>query len=111
VLGLYVQMPEGVVPRSISGLSSDRSGFLLQAGGQYVSYFEAWRLGGLEAWRHIVQYEAGRWEDLVLPMLELAEFFTGYFSSLGSIGGKVNTITVVGQHYQETGTLQLPDDD
>jgi hypothetical protein len=69
------------------------------------------RLGGLEAWRHIVQYEAGRWEDLVLPMLELAEFFTGYFSSLGSIGGKVNTITVVGQHYQETGTLQLPDDD
>ena len=72
---------------------------------------EAWWLGGLEAWRHIVQYEAGRWEDLVLPMLELAEFFTGYFSSLGSIGGKVNTITVVGQHYQETGTLQLPDDD
>ena len=50
MLGLYVQMPEGVVPRSISGLSSDRSGFLLQAGGQYVSYFEAWRLGGLEAY-------------------------------------------------------------
>jgi hypothetical protein len=44
-------------------------------------------------------------------MLELAEFFSGYFSSPGSIGEKANTITAVGQHYQETGTLQLSADD